>query len=137
MDRTGADFLNCVQMMRDRLNAHPVPLQIPIGAEDKFEGIIDLIEMKADGGMVVNEMLMQFQADIVGVPVTRPVINETTALGAAFAAGLATGFYENTEKLRETWRAQQTWTPAIDEPTRESLYAGWRKAVQRSLDWVE
>ncbi|MBI1374302.1 MAG: glycerol kinase GlpK [Phycisphaera sp.] len=98
---------------------------------------VELTELKVDGGMVVNELLMQFQSDVLGVPVTRPVISETTALGAAFAAGLAVGYFAGLDELRATWRAQQTWRPAIDASTRESLCAGWRKAVQRSLDWVE
>jgi len=98
---------------------------------------VTLKEMKVDGGMVANELLMQFQADVLGVPVTRPKISETTALGAAFAAGLAIGFYRDLDALRRTWMANRTWEPAIDSGPREQLYAGWRKAVQRSLDWVD
>ena len=93
-------------------------------------------ELRVDGGMTANELLMQFQADVLGVPVVRPQVSETTALGAAFAAGLAVGFWSGIDELRERWSAQQRWEPRMDEDERERRYARWRKAVARSLDWV-
>jgi glycerol kinase len=93
--------------------------------------------LRVDGGMVVNDLLMQFQADILDREVVRPAMKETTALGAAYAAGLATGFYGSTEELRATWAADKSWRPAIDEDRREQICAMWRKAVGRSLDWLD
>jgi glycerol kinase len=80
---------------------------------------------------------MQFQADMLGVPVVRPVVSETTALGAAYAAGLATGYWANEDDLRKNWRAEQTWTPQMDTAERARLYHGWKRAVKRTLGWVE
>jgi glycerol kinase len=94
-------------------------------------------ELKVDGGMTANELLMQFQADVLGVPVIRPAVTETTALGAAFAAGLAVGFWSDLDELRERWSEDKRWEPAMDESLREREYAQWKKAVQRSLGWVE
>jgi glycerol kinase len=93
--------------------------------------------LKVDGGMVRNELLMQFQADILGVPVIRPAISETTALGAAYAAGLAVGFWSGVEEIRANWTADRQWDPVMDSPRREKFYAQWRKAVTRTLDWVD
>ncbi len=93
--------------------------------------------LKVDGGMVANELLMQFQADILGVPVIRPTVTETTALGAAYAAGLAVGFWSDTAALRENWGVDRTFQPAMDAATRDRLYDGWKRAVTRTLDWVE
>jgi glycerol kinase len=87
--------------------------------------------------MVENQLLMQFQSDILNIPVLRPVIKETTALGAAYAAGLAVGFYSNLEDLRQNWAVETTWEPRMDEDQRERLYRGWKKAVTRSFDWVD
>jgi glycerol kinase len=98
---------------------------------------ITLTELKVDGGMVHNNLLMQFQADILGVPVVRPKISETTALGAAYAAGLATGFWESTEELRQNWQIDKRWEPLMGEQERERLFAGWKKAVTRTFDWVD
>jgi glycerol kinase len=94
-------------------------------------------ELKVDGGMTANELLMQFQADVLGVPVVRPAVTETTALGAAFAAGLAVGFWSDQEELRERWSEDRRWEPQMDASEREREYAQWKKAVTRSLDWVE
>ena len=94
-------------------------------------------ELRVDGGMVANELLMQFQADVLGVPVIRPEVVETTALGAAYAAGLAEGFWSGPAELRERWAEDKRWEPDMDEEQRESEYAQWRKAVGRTLDWVE
>jgi glycerol kinase len=98
---------------------------------------IQLFSLRTDGGMVENELLMQFQSDILNIPVLRPVIKETTALGAAYAAGLAVGFYSNLEDLRQNWAVETTWQPRMDSEQRERLYRGWKKAVTRSFDWVE
>jgi glycerol kinase len=100
-------------------------------------GGVALTSLKVDGGMVGNELLMQFQADILGVPVIRPVIRETTALGAAYAAGLAVGFWSGTSEIRANWAADRRWDPTMDRQRREGLYRQWRKAVSRTLDWVD
>ncbi|MCA9418372.1 MAG: hypothetical protein KC917_19005 [Candidatus Omnitrophica bacterium] len=86
--------------------------------------------------MVVNELLMQFQADMLNAPVVRPKVIETTALGAAYAAGLATGYWASTDDIVANWRADRTWRPAMDQGQREKLFSSWNKAVSRSLDWV-
>jgi len=93
--------------------------------------------LKVDGGMVVNETLMQFQSDVLGVPVIRPKVAETTALGSAYAAGLATGFWNNLEDLRKNWGVDKTWEPKMAEADRERSYAMWKKAVTRTFDWLE
>lgn len=98
---------------------------------------VRLKALKVDGGMVFNELLMQFQADILGVPVVRPKVAETTALGAAYAAGLAVGFWNNLEDLRANWQIDKTWQPQMDTEQRQRLYRGWLKAVQRTFGWVE
>jgi glycerol kinase len=93
-------------------------------------------ELRVDGGMTTNELLMQFQADVLGVPVIRPAVIETTALGAAFVAGLAVGYWSDEEELRERWSEGRRWEPRMDEGERERQYALWKKAVTRSFDWV-
>ena len=93
-------------------------------------------ELRVDGGMTANELLMQFQADVLGVPVIRPAVTETTALGAAFAAGLAVGFWPDLDELRERWAEDRRWEPQMDGSRREHEYAQWRKAVARTLDWA-
>ncbi|HJX83616.1 MAG TPA: glycerol kinase GlpK [Candidatus Angelobacter sp.] len=93
--------------------------------------------IRADGGMVKNDLLMQFQADILDRPVVRPLIQETTSLGAAYAAGLAVGFFTNLDELRGHWSASRSWNPAMDSTRREHLYQSWKKAVSRSFDWVD
>ncbi|HEX8991667.1 MAG TPA: glycerol kinase GlpK, partial [Anaerolineales bacterium] len=98
---------------------------------------VKLTVLKVDGGMVVNELLMQFQADMLGVPVIRPKVSETTALGAAYAAGLAVGFWNGTAELRLNWKEDKRWVPAMDGAERSKLYAGWKKAVTRTFDWVD
>ncbi|QWC85185.1 glycerol kinase GlpK [Nocardioidaceae bacterium] len=98
---------------------------------------VDLSELRVDGGMIVNETLMQFQADILGVDVVRPKIAETTALGAAYAAGLAVGFWESTDEIRQQWAEDHRWTPQMDEDERERLLRNWKKAVTKTLDWVD
>ena len=98
---------------------------------------IHLATLRADGGMVANELLMQFQADILNRPVVRPVMRETTALGAAYAAGLAVGCFADLDDLRANWQADRTWHPTMEEGQRTRLYRYWKKAVQRSFDWVD
>jgi glycerol kinase len=98
---------------------------------------VPLGELRVDGGMTANELLMQLQADVLGVPVIRPAVTETTAMGAAFAAGLAVGFWSGEEELRERWREDRRWEPQMDLARREREYARWKKAVSRSLGWVE
>ncbi|MBV8458267.1 MAG: glycerol kinase GlpK [Acetobacteraceae bacterium] len=98
---------------------------------------IKLTSLKCDGGMVVNELLMQFQADMLGVPVVRPVVTETTALGAAYAAGLAVGYWAGTEELRANWAVGRVWRPGLGVEVREKYYRSWKKAVERSFDWVD
>ena len=98
---------------------------------------VHLESLKVDGGMVVNETLMQFQADILGVPVIRPKVAETTALGAAYAAGLATEFWNTEDELRENWVEDKRWEPRMGESERQNLFHYWKKAVQRTFDWLE
>jgi glycerol kinase len=93
--------------------------------------------LRTDGGMIMNDLLMQFQSDILNRPVVRPAIRETTALGASYAAGLAVGFFKDTDELRANWAVDHTWKPEMDEPARHALYRKWKKAVTRSFDWVE
>lgn len=96
-----------------------------------------LKELKVDGGMVANDTLMQFQADILGVPVVRPVVAETTALGAAYAAGLAVGFWKDFDDLRKNWQEDKRWEPSMDEDERQRQYRLWKKAVTKTFDWVD
>jgi glycerol kinase len=98
---------------------------------------VELEVLKVDGGVTANSLCMQLQADILDVPVSRPVVAETTALGAACAAGLATGFWSGTDELRANWREDRRWTPSWTGEQRAEGYAGWRKAVERTLDWVD
>jgi glycerol kinase len=105
-------------------------------AMEKDSGVI-MKSLKVDGGMVVNNTLMQFQSDVLGVPVIRPKVSETTALGAAYAAGLATGFWSNLDDLRKNWGVDKTWEPKMSEEERERSYAFWKKAVTRTFDWLE
>jgi glycerol kinase len=101
------------------------------------ESTVDIAMLKADGGMTASEILMQFQADVLGVPVVRPVVTETTCLGAAYAAGLAVGYWPDLDTLRAQWHADRTWKPTMPAAERDRAHGQWRKAVQRSLDWVD
>jgi glycerol kinase len=98
---------------------------------------VHLDVLKVDGGVTVNELAMQLQSDIVGVPVSRPVVAETTALGAAYAAGLAVGFWKDTDELRANWNESKRWSPAWSDEQRSAGHAGWKKAVERTLGWVD
>ncbi len=129
-------YANKGHLARAVLEATAFQTREVIEAIEKDSGI-RLDVLRVDGGMVGNDLLMQFQADIAGRPVVRPAIHETTALGAAFAAGLATGFFKDLEDLRSQWCEERSWAPAMEEASRERLYAQWKKAVTRSFDWAE
>ncbi|MFI9007423.1 glycerol kinase GlpK [Actinosynnema sp. NPDC053489] len=129
-------FVNKGHLARAVLEATAFQTREVIDAMNADSGV-PLKALKVDGGMVVNELLMQFQADILGVPVIRPVVNETTALGAAYAAGLAVGFWESEEDIRQNWAQDKQWDPQMDEEARSATYAQWKKAVTRTFDWVE
>ena len=105
-------------------------------AMEKDSGVT-LDVLKVDGGVTANDLCMQMQADILGVPVSKPVVAETTALGAAYAAGLATGFWNSTEDLKQNWQEDKRWEPQWSDDQRAEGYAGWEKAIQRTLDWVD
>jgi glycerol kinase len=121
---------------RAALEASAYQTREVLDAMNKDSGV-KLTRLKVDGGMVYNELLMQFQADILDVPVIRPKVAETTALGAAYAAGLAVGFWQNFDELRQNWGVDKQWVPDMEPERREKLFAGWKKAVRRTFDWVE
>ena len=129
-------FVNKGHLARAVLEATAYQTREVIEAMNADSGV-DLTVLKVDGGMVVNELLMQFQADILDVEVVRPQVAETTALGAAYAAGLAVGFWDSEDDIRNNWAEDKRWTPSMDDAEREKLYAGWKKAVTRTLDWVD
>jgi glycerol kinase len=129
-------FANKAHLARAILEATAFQTREVLEAMEK-DSKIRLKVLRTDGGMVSNDLLMQFQADILNLPVVRPAMQETTALGAAYAAGLAVGYYKDTDDLRANWSVDQTWNPAMNETTRESLYKNWQKAVSRSFDWVD
>ena len=103
----------------------------------KADSGLELEALRVDGGAVVNDFLMQFQADILGVPVQRPTVTETTALGAAYLAGLAIGFWESQAEIARQWQLERTFEPAMSADQRESLYGGWQRAVERARNWAE
>ncbi len=127
-------YANKGHIARAALEATAFQTREVLDAMTKDTGIA-VRELRTDGGMVVNELLMQFQADILDVPVVRPKVIETTALGSAYAAGLATGFWTGTDELVRNWAVDKRWTPTFGEDLRKDLYARWCKAVERSLDW--
>ncbi len=129
-------FVNKGHLARAVLEATAYQTREVIDAMNIDSGV-ELKVLKVDGGMVVNELLMQFQSDILNVEVVRPVVAETTALGAAYAAGLAVGFWESEDDIRKNWARDKSWTPSMDAAQRERLFAGWKKAVTRTLDWVD
>lgn len=129
-------YVNKGHIARATLEATAYQTREVLEAMKKDSGV-ELTALKVDGGMVHNELLMQFQSDILGVPVVRPQVAETTALGAAYAAGLAVGFWDNLNDLRENWQVARTWQPHMGSEQRERLYGGWLKAVTRTFDWVE
>ena len=129
-------YVNKGHIARATLEATAYQTREVLDAMNKDSGVT-LSSLKADGGMVGNELFMQFQADILNVPVIRPKVPETTALGAAYAAGLAVGYWPDIESLRQNWSADRTWQPKMEEARRESLFRGWQKAVTRTFDWVD
>jgi glycerol kinase len=129
-------FVNKGHIARAVLEATAFQVREVVDAMAKDSGIT-LDVLRTDGGMVMNDLLMQFQADILAKPVVRPVVKETTALGAAYAAGLAVGFFQDTDELVANWAVDQRWEPQMDQETRERLYHFWKKAVTRSFEWVE
>jgi glycerol kinase len=129
-------FVNKGHLARAVLEAIAFQTREVLDAVNADSGV-HLTELKVDGGATANDTLLQFQADILDVPVVRPVVAETTALGAAYAAGLAVGFWANLDELRRNWQESKRWTPALDEAKRERLYRNWKKAVTKTLEWVD
>jgi glycerol kinase len=129
-------YVNKGHIARAALEATAYQTREVLDAMDADSGV-KLTALKVDGGMVFNDLLMQFQSDILNVPVIRPKVAETTALGAAYAAGLAVGFWKDYEELRANWAKEKEWQPAMDSDLRKKLYSGWKKAVTRTFDWME
>lgn len=129
-------FVNGGHLARAALEATAYQTRDVIEAMNLDSGV-ELKSLKVDGGMVVNETLMQFQTDILGVDVIRPKVAETTALGAAYSAGLAVGFWNDLSELKSNWMVGQEWSPQMAADKREKLYRGWKKAVTRTFDWIE
>jgi len=129
-------YINRGHIARAALEATAYQTREVLDAMEEDSGV-KLRNLKVDGGMVNNQLLMQFQADILGVPVVRPKIADTTALGAAYAAGLAVGFWESFDDLHENWQISQTWEPHMEPNHREKLYQGWLKAIERTFNWVD
>jgi glycerol kinase len=129
-------YVNRGHIARAALEATAFQTREVLDAMQSDSGVA-LTALKVDGGMVYNELLMQFQADILNVPVVRPRVSETTALGAAYAAGLATGFWSSLDDLRQNWQEDRTWLPGMDPAERERLYQAWLKAVERTFGWIE
>ena len=128
-------FINKGHIARAALEATAYQTREVLDAMNADSGV-PLTALKVDGGMVRNELLMQFQADILGVPVIRPKVSETTALGAAYAAGLATGLWGKMDDLRANWGADKEWQPTMNKAQRSKLYDGWKKSVTRTFKWV-
>ncbi|MDA3625756.1 glycerol kinase GlpK [Saccharopolyspora oryzae] len=129
-------YVNRGHLARAVLEATAFQTREVIEAMNADSGV-PLKSLKVDGGMVKNELLMQFQADVLGVPVIRPVVAETTALGAAYAAGLAVGFWTSEEDIRSNWAKDKQWDPQMPAELREKEYKNWQKAVSKTLNWVE
>jgi glycerol kinase len=128
-------YVNRSHLARAVLEATAFQTREVVDAMNADSGVT-LTSLKVDGGMVTNDLLMQFQADVLDVPVVRPVVAETTALGAAYAAGLAVGFWASTDEIRDNWAADKQWQPAMPAAQRDELYADWKKAVTRTFDWA-
>jgi glycerol kinase len=129
-------FVNKGHIARAVLEATAYQTRDIVEAMNK-DSDVELTKLKVDGGMVGNELLMQFQSDILTVPVVRPRMTETTALGAAYVAGLAVGFWEGLDELRRNWEEDKTWQPTVDSEVREKYYREWKKAVDRTFNWLE
>ena len=129
-------FVNKGHIARAVLEASAYQTLDIVEAMNKDSGVA-LTKLKVDGGMVANELLMQFQSDILEVPVIRPSVTETTALGAAYAAGMAVGYWTGADELKRNWSVGKTWEPEMDATVRQRLIGGWKKAVKRTFDWVD
>ena len=129
-------YVNKGHIARAALEATAYQTREVLDAMEKDSGV-KLTSLKVDGGMVFNELLMQFQSDILNVPVVRPKVAETMSLGAAYAAGLAVGFWKDFNELKNNWGRDKQWNPTMDSKVRKKLYSGWKKAVTRAFDWVE
>jgi glycerol kinase len=129
-------YVNAGHIARATLEATAYQSREVVDAMEADSGV-KLESLKVDGGMVANELLMQFQADLLGVPVIRPKVAETTALGAAYAAGLATGFWGSVDDLRANWVEDKRWVPSLDPAKRDEYYRYWKKAVTRTFDWLD
>ena len=129
-------YVNKAHIARAALEAIAFQTREVLDAVNADSGV-PLTELKVDGGATVNNLLLQFQADILDVPVVRPVVSETTALGAAYAAGLAVGFWSDLDELRANWQEDRRWEPSMDDAERERLMRNWKKAVTKTLDWVD
>ena len=129
-------YVNKGHIARAVLEATAFQVREVVDAMAKDSGIT-LDVLRADGGMVMNDLLMQFQSDILAKPVVRPMVKETTALGAAYAAGLAVGFFQDVGELRANWAVDHQWNPGMEESVRGELFHFWQKAVTRSFEWVE
>ncbi len=129
-------YVNKGHIARAVLEATAYQVREVLDAMEQDSGIA-LDNLRTDGGMIRNQTLMQFQSDILNKPVVRPMVSETTALGAAYAAGLAVGYFQGTDELVANWAEDRRWTPAMPEETRAKLYHFWKKAVTRTFDWVE
>jgi glycerol kinase len=129
-------YVNAGHIARATLEATAYQSREVVEAMNADSGV-ELESLKVDGGMVANDLLMQFQADLLGVPVIRPAVAETTALGAGYAAGLATGFWNEIDDLRENWVEDKRWEPKMDSAQRDEYYKYWKKAVTRTFDWLE
>jgi glycerol kinase len=129
-------YVTAAHIARATLEATAFQSREVVEAMDNDSGV-KLESLKVDGGMVANDLLMQFQADLLGVPVIRPQVAETTALGAAYAAGLATDFWQSEDDLRENWAEDKRWEPTMDAAKRDEYYKFWKRAVTKSFDWFE
>jgi glycerol kinase len=129
-------FINRGHLARAVLEATAFQTREVLDAMNADSGVA-LKALKVDGGMVQNDLLMQFQADVLGVPVIRPMVPETTALGAAYAAGYAVGFWKNKDEMKKNWQVDKTWQPDLASPAKTELYSQWKKAVTRTFDWIE
>ncbi|MBC8170322.1 MAG: glycerol kinase, partial [Anaerolineae bacterium] len=129
-------FINKGHIARAALESTAFQTREVLDAMESDSGV-QLKTLKVDGGMVHNNLLMQFQADLLGVPVLRPKISETTSLGAAYAAGLAVGFWAGEAEMRQNWGVSQEWQPQMDDDNRAKIYRQWKRAVERTFDWIE
>jgi glycerol kinase len=129
-------YVNRGHIARAALEATAYQTREVLEAMEKDSGVT-LTTLKVDGGMTVNQTLMQFQADILNVPVIRPIVKETTALGAAYAAGLAVGYWQDLDALRANWGQDRVWQPTMAAEKRAILFQNWKKAVSRTLNWIE